>query len=387
MVESAGGLLALGARADVNRRLNYLQTTQEADGRWQQNMWLNGKPFWTGLQLCETALPVLLVDLLRREEADRFDDERYWPMVRSAAGFILRHGPTTDEDRWERQPGYTSFTIAAAVAALCCAAELAEALGDDEAAQNLRETADGWNGRIEGWLYVTDTELSRRLGIEGYYARVLPADAVEPPECGRPAARLRSNPQVNGISATEVVSPDALALVRFGLRRPDDPRMISTVKAVDAVLRVETPHGPCWKRYNGDDYGETDDGRPFPGRGQCGHGRPWPLLTGERAHFELAAGRRELACRLMETMQAFAGEGNLLPEQIWDGDDLPEFGLRHGRPTGSAMPLVWAHAEFIKLHRSLRDGRVFDMPTATESRYVHDGPTVARYAQATSSAK
>jgi len=34
------------------------------------------------------------------------------------------------------------------------------------------------------------------------------------------------------------------------------------------------------------------------------------------------------------------------------------------------MPLVWAHAEYIKLRRSLRDGRVFDMPPQPLQRYV-----------------
>ena len=41
-----------------------------------------------------------------------------------------------------------------------------------------------------------------------------------------------------------------------------------------------------------------------------------------------------------------------------------------GRPTGAAMPLVWAHAEHLKLVRSLHDGRVFDMPVQTWQRYV-----------------
>ena len=34
------------------------------------------------------------------------------------------------------------------------------------------------------------------------------------------------------------------------------------------------------------------------------------------------------------------------------------------------MPLVWAHAEHIKLLRSLADGAVFDCPPQTLARYV-----------------
>ena len=85
-----------------------------------------------------------------------------------------------------------------------------------------------------------------------------------------------------------MVSLDALAFVRFGLRAPDDPRIVNTVKVIDATLKVDTPRGPAWHRYQGDGYGEHADGGPFDG---TGIGRAWPLLTGERAHYELAAGR------------------------------------------------------------------------------------------------
>ncbi len=158
--------------------------------------------------------------------------------------------------------------------------------------------------------------------------------------------------------------------MRFGLRAADDPRIVNTVKVIDALLKVETPYGPAWHRYNDDGYGEHEDGSPFDG---AGIGRAWPLLTGERAHYELSAGHRDEAGRLLRALEAFANEGGLIPEQIWDSDDIPDAELYFGRPSGSAMPLVWAHAEYVKLHRSLRDGRVFDMPPQTFQRYVIDG--------------
>jgi glucoamylase len=167
--------------------------------------------------------------------------------------------------------------------------------------------------------------------------------------------------------ADYLISPDALALVRFGLRSADDPRIRNTVKVIDALLKVDTPLGPAWHRYNQDGYGEHDDGRPFDGTGV---GRAWPLLTGERAHYELAAGRKAEAVRLAHALERFASDGGLLPEQVWDGDDVPERFLSCGRPSGSAMPLVWAHAEYIKLLRSIRDGRVFDLPGSTVRRYI-----------------
>jgi glucoamylase len=169
--------------------------------------------------------------------------------------------------------------------------------------------------------------------------------------------------------AADVVSPDALALVRFGLRDPHDPRIISTIKVVDALLRTDTPHGPAWHRFNGDRYGESDDGLP-PKNTKDGKGRLWPLLTGERAHYELAAGRISEAEKLRQTMAAFANEGGMLPEQVWDAPDIPQHDLFFGRPSGSAMPLVWAHAEYLKLCRSLREERVFDMPVRARRRYL-----------------
>jgi glucoamylase len=139
------------------------------------------------------------------------------------------------------------------------------------------------------------------------------------------------------------------------------------MKVIDALLKVETPYGPAWHRYNDDGYGEHEDGAPFDGSGV---GRAWPLLTGERAHYELAAGRQDVAERLLRTMEAFANEGGMIPEQVWDSPDIPEHGLSFGRPSGSAMPLVWAHAEYVKLCRSLHEGRVFDMPPQPVKRYL-----------------
>jgi glucoamylase len=98
----------------------------------------------------------------------------------------------------------------------------------------------------------------------------------------------------------------------------------------------------------------------------------WPLLTGERAHYELAVGHHDQAIALLGALESFAGVGGLLPEQVWDAEDIPAHGLVRGRPSGSAMPLVWAHAEYLKLRRSLADGQVFDLPPQPAKRYIQD---------------
>jgi glucoamylase len=369
LVEAAGALLAAGAKEDVLRVLHYLQSTQEHDGYWPQNMWVDGTPYWKGIQMDETAFPILLVDLARRERAiNKEDQARLWPMIWRAASFLVRNGPVTQQDRWEEDPGYSPFTLAVEISALLAAADLADLNHEPKAAAYLRETADIWNANIERWVYVTGTEIAKRVGVDGYYVRIAPPEVADAASPAAGFVPIKNRPVGQSTEpAVHIVSPDALALVRFGLRAPDDPRIVNTVKVIDALLKMETPHGPAWHRYNDDGYGEHADGSPFDG---TGIGRVWPLLTGERAHYELLAGHRAEAERLSRTIEAFANKGGMIPEQIWDAPDIPEMELFFGRPSGSAMPLVWAHAEYIKLIRSMRDGQVFDMPPQTVHRYV-----------------
>lgn len=371
LVEAAGGLLAAGAQDDSTRVLEYLRTTQEADGSWPQNMWVSGEPYWHGIQLDEAALPVLLVDLLRRERRpDAGTIHGFWPMVRRAAGFIVRNGPATEQDRWEEDSGFSPFTVAAEIAALLIAADLADDCGDPLVASYLRETADTWNDCIESWMYVRGTALAGQVGVDGYYVRIAQQETADAASPAGGFVPIKKRPwEQPGVPACQVISPDALGLVRFGLRAADDPKILNTLRVIDALLKVETPFGPLWRRYNGDQYGEHEDGRAFDG---AGVGRPWPLLTGERAHYEIAAGHLDEAQRLLQTLEACANDGGLLPEQTWDGADVPQRELYFGRPSGSAMPLVWAHAEHLKLRRSLADGRVFDAPSQTTRRYVID---------------
>ncbi len=368
LVETASGLLAAGAHEDCRRVLHYLQSTQERDGHWPQNMWLDGTPYWSGIQMDETALPVILVDLARREKAlDQGEQARLWPMVKRAASFIVQNGPVTQQDRWEEDPGYSPFTLAAEIAALLCAADLADLNREPAIAAYLRETADFWNDSLERWMYVQGTDLAKKAGVEGYYVRIAPPEVSDASSPAGGFVTIKNRPPGKStLPASEIVSPDALALVRFGLRAPDDPRILNTVRVIDAMLKVDTPHGPLWHRYNDDGYGEHADGSPFDG---TGIGRAWPLIAGERAHYELAAGRKNEAERLLRTLASCANEGGLLPEQIWDAPDIPKRELAFGKPSGSAMPLVWAHAEFVTLLRSLRDNKVFGMPPQTVQRY------------------
>jgi glucoamylase len=379
LVEAAGGFLAAGAVHDAQRVLRFLEVTQEADGHWDQNMWLDGSPYWTGIQMDETALPILLADLAARNGALRPADRLgHSAMVRRAAGFLVRGGPVSPQDRWEEDGGYSPFTLGAEIAALLVAADEADANGESDVATYLRQTADAWHASLDEWLYVTDTSLARRCGVDGYYVRIAEPDVADAASPRDGFVPIKNRPPSESFApAALTVSPDALALVRFGLRAADDPRMVNTAKVIDEVLRVDTPRGPAWHRYNGDGYGEHDDGSPFDGTGA---GRAWPLLTGERAHFELAAGRLDRAEELARAMERFAGESLLIPEQVWDAEDIPERELFHGDGSGSARPLVWAHAEYLKLRRSIADGCCFDQPPQTVQRYIVEGRSGTPYA-------
>jgi len=282
----------------------------------------------------------------------------------------------TQQDRWEEDTGFSPFTLAVEVSGLLAAADLADAVGHKESGDFLRETADTWNENIERWTYVTGTDLAQQIGVGGYYVRIAPPEVECAPSPSEGFVPIKNRPPgENRATAGHVISPDALALVRFGLRAPDDPRILNTVKVIDALLKVNLPQGPSWYRYNGDGYGEHADGSPFDG---TGIGRPWPLLGGERAHYELLAGNPKAAEELLLTIELSTQGGRLFPEQVWDAADIPDRELFRGGPTGSACPLVWAHVEYIKLRRSLRDGELFDQPPQALARYVR-GRQKAKY--------
>ncbi len=369
LVESSGGFRALQAKEDVARIVNYLMATQNADGSWPQNMWLQGSANWKGMQMDQVALPILeLYQCHKGGAIDKTKMNRYWPLVKKAISFLVQNGPYSPEDRWEEEQGFTPFTMATEIAGLLAGAELAELNDDKHLAAYCLQTADYWNSTIEDLTYVTGTQLAKDNDVDGYYIRLNPFHDIPASELGNRTIDLKNHRDGKGlIKVNELISVDALALVRFGLRAADDPKILNTLKVIDATLKVNTPNGPCWHRYNNDGYGEHENGDPFDG---AGIGRAWPLLTGERGHYEIAAGNIEGAKKLVKAMDAFSNN-SLLSEQIWDTEDIPEKGLFFGEHSGSAMPLTWAHAEYLKLCASINKNTVFDMPSLTQERYLN----------------
>jgi glucoamylase len=258
--------------------------------------------------------------------------------------------------------------------ALTCAAAYLRHRGDAATAGFLQDHADYLEDHIEEWTVTT----TGSLGEAPYYMRILPELVGEEHPAEDKESRVlrianRAPGEVDAFPARDVVDGGFLELVRHGVRAADDPVVLNTLKIIDATLMVETPAGPSWHRYNHDGYGQQRDGGPFT---SFGVGRVWPLLTGERGHYEVAAGRSPET--YLRTMEGLASTSCLLCEQAWDEADIPEAHMRLGEPTGSAMPLVWAHAEYVKLLRSAADGKVFDQVPEVADRYLSRAGTTAK---------
>ncbi len=360
----ATGRLACGDAGGARAALHYLMRTQRGDGSWPQNFWVYGEPYWRSLQLDEIAFPILLAWRLKNCRALEFNP--YPSIVAPAAYAVARVGPVTPQERWEENSGYSPSTLAAAIAALVCAAEFAREEDDRIALDYFLDVADYWAGHLEEWTFTNRGCSQPELGE--HYQRIAGALGDDTLEGGEAGVKIANRMEKLTVDPCSVVDGGFLELVSYGVRTSDNTHVRKSLPVYDAACRVATPFGPCWHRYNHDGYGEKADGDPYDGHGI---GRAWPLLTGERAHYELAAGRDVNS--LVAALEAFAGATGMLPEQVWDEADLPQKNLFCGRATGAVAPLAWAHAEYIKLLRSRRDRAVFDCPDPVRRRYASPG--------------
>jgi glucoamylase len=362
LVISARALLATGQTNTPLRALTWLAAIQRPDGSFPQNSWIDGTAYWSGQQLDQIAAPILLAWRLYKQDALGLFNPRVM-IVRAAAHLILQ-GPVTSQDRWEENAGYSPSTLATVIAALVCAAELATEHGETAAANFIFAYADWLAAHIEEWMVTTQGELVE--GFPRHYIRINPTDPNAPDPHPDPNTTMIQLANGGGLHpARNVVGGDFLQLVRFGIRDANDPIIRDSIEVIDRVIKYDLPQGPGWRRYNHDGYGQKDDGGAFDGTGV---GRCWPILTGERGHYELAAGRDPKP--FITAIENFANEGGMLTEQLWDGPDLPEAHMKRGCPTGAAMPLCWSHAEYISLVRSCHDGACLDCVGAAFERYV-----------------
>jgi glucoamylase len=335
---------AIGDRATADRLLDYLfRVQQKRDGSFPQNSWVDGRPIGNGLQMDQVALPLVLAYQLARN-----DRSSWLRHIKPAADFIVRNGPRTDQDRWEEKSGYSPSSLAAQIAGLVCAAEIAKANRDEVSAKRYLDTADNWAQNVEKWT------VTKPDGARGYYLRIT---ANDNPNDG---AEMEINSSTRRVDERKIVDAGFLELVRLGIKGPRDPLIVESLKLIDQLIKVKTPMGDAWYRYNHDAYGETPDGGKYDGRN--GVGRGWPLLTGERGEYELAAGNIESARRRLDTLAGFANDGLMIPEQVWDRGQI-------GAGTGSATPLAWSMAQFIRLAMSIERGRNVETPRVVWERY------------------
>src|SRR5882724_4436328 len=353
----ATAFLALGDNASANRALDYLfNVQQKADGSFPQNSWIDGRPIGGGLQMDQVAFPLVLAYQLKRSQRNT-----WLKHIKPAADFIVRYGPATGQDRWEEKPGYSPATIAAEIAGLVCAARIAEISGDAETAASYRKVADDWAATVDRWTATTTAP----DGVGHHYLRIT--------ESGNPdeGAKIEINSGGGTFDQREIIDSGFLELVRLGIKNADDPLILRSLNLVDKLIKVNTPVGAGWYRYNHDAYGERLDGRGYDGR--TGVGRLWTLLTGERGEFELTRGDQTAARNLLGVMSRFANDGLMLCEQIWDGQ-----GAGSGPPgsgTGSATPLAWSMAQFIRLAVNIQTRRNVETPEVVAARYRKRSPS------------
>jgi glucoamylase len=406
----AMAMLALGDTESPRVAFEYLQKVQAKSstqayqgtpGWFLQKTHVDGEIEWVGVQLDQTAMPIMLGWRLWKEKilSDAEIVDWYNTMLKPAADFLVRGGnikldwnnstitpPYTQQERWEEQAGFSPSTTAAVIAGLISAADIAELAQDAEAANNFRSTADNYSNKIESLMFATQGS----LGNGRYFLRINANQ--NPNDQGRLDDR---NGQVIA-DESQVIDGGFLELVRYGVRSSQDNLIIETLNEYDDqsladALRVKYEFSfpgidgkfPGWRRYGLDGYGEDiETGLSYAAINDTNstnqRGRVWPIFTGERGHYELELAKSKnqlnnLALRntYVKAMELFANQGMMLPEQVWDGvGNNSIYSYQMGEGTNSATPLAWSHAEYIKLLRSITDGNTWDKNASTEKRYT-----------------
>lgn len=400
----AMALMALGDHETPAAAFHYLPQVQVradtpgntgATGWFLQKTWVNGQIEWVGVQLDQTAMPIMLGWRLWKagELSDAELADFYRRMIKPAADFLVDGGtagilwndrrvtpPWTQQERWEEQEGYSPSTTAAVITGLTVATEIARASGDAASAARYQAAADDYASKVEARMFTTSGE----FGDGRYFLRL---SRNENPNDKAPLGENNGQPAE---PEDRIVDGGFLELVRYGVRAASAPSILDTLPEYDDQtrearfrVRYDLHAAPGFRRYGNDGYGEDVSnaanygvgGQMSPGQ----RGRVWPIFTGERGHYELAAasenGRADAAsiARIRQTyvagMEAMANDGLLLPEQVWDGVGATPHGYALGEGTDSATPLAWTHAEYIKLLRSLADGRVWDRYEPVAERY------------------
>lgn len=348
MYEFSSALIVAGDTADPRRAAQWaFNTQQQSDGHFPQNSYVNGTPAWTGIQMDEQAFPIMLAWKLGLTDSATFAH------IKNAANYIIAHGPSTGEERWEENGGYSPSTIAAEIAGLVCAADIARINGDTTDQTIWNATADFWQGMVQNWTFTT----TGSLGGGFYFERI--------DNNGNPNDGATINIANGGGSYDErsIVDAGFLELVRHGVFPANSPYITLSLPVIDSTIEQTINGNQYWYRYNHDGYGEHADGSNYNG---TGIGQLWPIFSGERGIYNVATGNSAEAA--LTAMMASANGSGMIPEQIWN-NSAPS-GFTPGTPTKSMNPLNWAMGEFITLLFSASTSTIADEPSVVANRYV-----------------
>ena len=376
LYEMATGFIAAGDLATARGIVRYMLDTLEGqDGSMPQNSLVDGTPVDGGIQMDEIAYPLILALSLGVD-----DPATYASHIRLLADYLVRHGPITNQERWEEDGGYSPSTIAAEIAGVLAAGVIAQRDGDPARALVYRAVADDWQRQVKSWTVTTTGPLSRHP----YFMRI---DDNQDPNDGDSLA-IAGGPTLDERS---VVDEGFLELVRLGSLEPSDRDVVNSLGVIDSTIRVNTVNGPAWYRYNHDTYGDASSGVPWDQTAGQGLGHPWPVFDGERGEYELSRGNADQARSYLEVMRRFASPTGLIPEQIWEGRPVAasapggspsaaSIGMTPGQADGSATPLNWALAQYIRLLADIQSGILLDQPAIVHARYVTHPVNQARLA-------
>jgi glucoamylase len=362
LYHASTALKLAGDGGAARRAVEYLWKVQKPAGDWWQNTFVNGEPKWTAEQMDQVSLPIVLAWWLGMTSADD------WSHVERAADYVVANGPTTDNERWENQSGYSPNTIAAEITGLICAADIARRNGEPAKARTYETTADDWQKAVEGWTATTTGPYSPKP----YYLRVTKDGD---PDDGS-TYTLGDNHSPPEVDEREIVDNSFLSLTLWGVKRWNDATIRNSLQVGDSAgpfpLAVKTPSGTFWHRFTFDGYGEQPDGGDwdlfFDNPQNQTRGRVWPLLAGERGEYELLAGQN--ASPRLRSMANTANDGLMLPEQVWD--DQPPPGEISGKGDRSGTPLAWTHGAFVRLAWSLDAGKPAERPSIVACRYTKE---------------
>ena len=359
LYEAATSLMVAGDSATATRALRYLfDVQQKPDGSFPQNSWLDGRPYWPGQQMDENSYPIVLAWQLG------VTDSATWQKhIRPAAEYVMAHGPATQQERWEEVGGYSPSTIAAEIAGLVCASTIAKTNGATADAQRYLQTADDWASHLESWMVTTTGHLGGARAARGYYLRI---DDNRDPNDGY---KLDVHNGGGTWDERDVVDQGFIELVRLGIRPATDSIIENSLVIIDSTIRVQTPNGPAFHRYNHDGYGETWFGGPWLGEGV---GRLWPIFAGERGEYEVARGADPAV--YLQAMLHFANAGGMIPEQVWDRPNPGNSDFAFGSGTGSATPLVWSMGQFMRLAVDAQEKRVVEQPAIVAEHFLTATP-------------